>query len=74
MLDSPSTRHLNDVIVSQTANPKQIKNSLFISMSRVKGKASTGEYSIVCLNYLQEYNHLKSIFNSSFDDELNLPF
>ncbi|WP_433775155.1 hypothetical protein [Bacillus wiedmannii] len=74
MLDSPSTCHSNDVIVSQTANPKQIKNALLISMSRVKRKASTGEYSFVYLNYLQEYNHLKPIFNSSFDDEIGLPF
>ncbi|MBE7148121.1 hypothetical protein FUT12_11125 [Bacillus mycoides] len=63
VLDSPSTRYLNGMISFQTANPQQIKNALFISMSRVKGKAATGEYSFVCLNYLQEYNHLKSIFS-----------
>ncbi|MGN4425713.1 NERD domain-containing protein [Bacillus cereus group sp. MYBK30-1] len=63
VLDSPSTRYLNGQISFQTANQQQIKNALFISMSRVKGKATTGEYSFVCLNYLQEYNHLKSIFS-----------
>ncbi|MCU5591781.1 nuclease-related domain-containing DEAD/DEAH box helicase [Bacillus mobilis] len=63
VLDSPSTRYLNGKISFQTANQQQIKNALFISMSRVKGKSTTGEYSFVCLNYLQEYNHLKSIFS-----------
>lgn len=62
VLDSPSTRYLNGKIVYETAKCELIKNALFISMSRVKGKATTGEYSFICLNYLKEYNYLKDIF------------
>lgn len=68
VLDSPSTRYSNGHISCGLLNPKLIKDALFISMSRVKGKATTGEYSFNCLNYLPKYDYLKS----SFDDDGSL--
>jgi hypothetical protein len=62
ILDSPTTNYLNGYISYTVANQQQVKDALFISMSRVKGKATTGEYSYICLNYLAEYNNLKLLF------------
>ncbi len=64
VLDSPSTKYLDEKIDCKKADSQLIKNALFISMSRVKGKTSTGEYTFTCLNYLNEYNHLNSIFDN----------
>ena len=69
VLDSPSTRYLNGQIIYDAPNPQSIKDALFISMSRVKEKATTGQYSFICLNYLPEYDHLKSCFSNSFEDQ-----
>lgn len=66
VLDSPSTRYSNGQITYGASNFKSIKDALFISMSRVKEKATTGEYSFFCLNYLPEYDHLKSSFEDQF--------
>jgi hypothetical protein len=62
VLDAPSTRYLNSYIVYSELNPQSIKDAIFISMSRVKGKATTGEYAFYCLNYIPDYDHLKSCF------------
>ncbi|WP_455542002.1 NERD domain-containing protein [Intestinibacter sp.] len=44
-------------------NIKQnVSNAIFISMSRVKPNASTGQYSFTCFNYLPEYNRLEKVF------------
>jgi hypothetical protein len=64
ILDSPSTRYCNGNITYAAPNPQTIKDAIFISMSRVKGKATTGEYSFICLNYLPEYDHLISSFEN----------
>lgn len=41
---------------------KKIFDAIFISMSRVKRKAQTGEFSFTCLNYISKYNKLEKIF------------
>ncbi|GEK60190.1 hypothetical protein CHL76_15950 [Marinococcus halophilus] len=64
VLDSPSTNYENEYIFFKEPNRQAIKDALFISMSRVKGKAESGEYSFNCLNYLPAYNYLKSSFDS----------
>ncbi|WP_226536265.1 nuclease-related domain-containing DEAD/DEAH box helicase [Fictibacillus halophilus] len=63
VLDSPTTRYFNGQIIYDAPNPQSIKDALFISMSRVKGKAETGAYTFTCLNYLSEYDHLVKSFN-----------
>ncbi|WP_078544717.1 nuclease-related domain-containing DEAD/DEAH box helicase [Litchfieldia alkalitelluris] len=63
ILDSPTTQYVNgNIFLNGAPNPDTIKNALFISMSRVKGKATTGEFSFICLNYLAEYGHLSRHF------------
>ncbi|WP_121661868.1 nuclease-related domain-containing DEAD/DEAH box helicase [Metabacillus litoralis] len=63
VLDSPTTQYIDgNVFVTSVPNSDTIKNALFISMSRVKGKETTGEFSFTCLNYLPQYDHLKSSF------------
>lgn len=64
ILDSPSTRYSSGQINNAESNPQSIKDALFISMSRIKGKATSGEYAFICLNYLPEYDHLISSFNN----------
>ncbi|MCT8977914.1 NERD domain-containing protein [Clostridium sp. CX1] len=66
VLDSPSTRYVNGKIYCDVPNSQSIKDAVFISMSRVKEKATTGEYSFICLNYLPEYDHLMSSFDNLF--------
>lgn len=66
VLDSPSTKYVKGQITYGEANTQSIKDALFISMSRVKGKATTGEYSFICLNYLPEYDYLNSAFNNMY--------
>jgi hypothetical protein len=43
VFDAPSTRYLNGYIVFSEPNPQSIKDAIFISMSRLKGKATTGD-------------------------------
>lgn len=62
VLDAPSTVYLHGHISYTTLNSQSIRDALFIGMSRVKGKATTGEYSFYCLNYLPEFDNLKSCF------------
>lgn len=62
VLDAPSTNYSNNQIVSINYNEQSIKDALFISMSRIKAKATTGEFSFICLNYMPQYNHLINIF------------
>ncbi len=68
VLDSPSTCYSNEQIIYGAPNLQTIKDALFISMSRVKRKTKTGEYSFICLNYLAEYDYLKSFFNNPFEE------
>lgn len=67
VLDSPSTHYWNGQIMYGALNYQSIKDALFISMSRVKGKVTTGEYSFICLNYLPEYDYLISSFSNMFE-------
>lgn len=67
VLDSPSTHYSNGQIIYGASNFQSIKDALFISMSRVKGKVTTGEYSFICLNYLPEYDYLISSFSNMFE-------
>lgn len=69
VLDSPSTNYLNGQISYEAPNPQSIYDAIFISMSRVKGKAATGEFSYICLNYLKEYDHLITAFSNSYQDQ-----
>lgn len=69
VLDSPSTSYINEQITCFEPNSQSIKDALFISMSRVKGKATTGEFSFICLNYLPQYDHLISSFNNSVEGQ-----
>lgn len=41
---------------------KRANDCIFISMSRVKPNASTGQYSFTCFNYLPEYDDLEEVF------------
>lgn len=66
VLDSPSTKYSNGQITCDKSNPKSIKDAIFIIMSRIKGKATTGEYSFTCLNYLPEYDYLNVFFDNMF--------
>lgn len=66
VLDSPTTKYLNGITITGKNDPESIKNAIFISISRVKGKVETGEYSYTCLNFLPEYNYLSLYFDSSF--------
>ena len=40
-----------------------MNDALFISMSRVKKNALTGEYAFICLNYFDEYRKLEKYFD-----------
>lgn len=62
VLDEPSTRYEHNQIAITNYSKQSIKNALFISMSRVKAKATTGEFSFICLNYLPWYNYMINIF------------
>ena len=42
---------------------KIMNDALFISMSRVKKNALTGEYAFICLNYFDEYRKLEKYFD-----------
>ncbi|TGY46370.1 nuclease-related domain-containing DEAD/DEAH box helicase [Clostridium perfringens] len=63
VLDSPSTKYEEEVISKGEYKEKNIFDAIFISMSRVKRKAQTGEYSFTCLNYLSEYNRIEKLFH-----------
>lgn len=67
ILDSPTTKYSDEKIIESGSHIEGVQNALFISMSRVKGKVSNGEYTFTCLNYLPEYNYLSSIFDKSKD-------
>ncbi|MCX0388275.1 NERD domain-containing protein [Clostridium perfringens] len=62
VLDSPSTKYEEEVIFKREYKEKNIFDAIFISMSRVKRKALTGEFSFTCLNYLSEYNRIEELF------------
>jgi len=62
VLDSPCTYYNAGRIQMDEADPQNVRDALFISMSRIKGKAETGECTFVCLNYLPEYDRLQACF------------
>lgn len=63
VLDEPSTKYEDGIISKGDYKEKNIFDAIFISMSRVKRKAQTGEFSFTCLNYLSEYNKIEGLFN-----------
>lgn len=63
VLDEPSTKYEDGIISKGDYNEKNIFDAIFISMSRVKRKAQTGEFSFTCLNYLSEYNKVEQLFD-----------
>ncbi|WP_214835375.1 NERD domain-containing protein [Exiguobacterium sp. s36] len=63
VLDSPTTDYFGEQITETPPTIKAVQDALFISLSRIKGRADNGEYTFICLNYLQEYEHLKLIFD-----------
>ncbi|EJT6165014.1 NERD domain-containing protein [Clostridium perfringens] len=62
VLDEPSTKYEDGIISKGEYKEKNIFDAIFISMSRVKRKALTGEFSFTCLNYLSEYNRIEELF------------
>lgn len=64
VLDSPSTKYIEENISNEKYNEKNIFDAIFISMSRVKKKSLTGEYSFICINYLSEYNRIEQLFSN----------
>ncbi|MCM3362257.1 nuclease-related domain-containing DEAD/DEAH box helicase [Niallia sp. MER TA 168] len=72
ILDSPTTNYNGEQIIMGNTPIEAVQNALFISMSRVKGRADNGEYTFTCLNYLPGYEHLSSIFDEQYD--VDLPF
>lgn len=70
ILDSPTTNYNGEQITMGNPPLEAVQNALFISMSRVKGRADNGEYTFTCLNFLPEYDQLSSIFDDHFDTEL----
>jgi hypothetical protein len=63
ILDSPTTNYIDEQIIIGNPLPESVHQALFISMSRVKGRADNGEYTFTCLNYLSEYERLSPIFD-----------
>ena len=63
VLDAPSTQYKNGFIHTGEYKAKKIFDAIFISMSRVKKKALTGEYSFTCINYLSEYKRIEQLFD-----------
>ncbi|HHD2788751.1 TPA: hypothetical protein ACOTHQ_002583 [Clostridium perfringens] len=63
VLDEPSTKYEDGIISKGDYKEKNIFDAIFISMSRVKRKAKTGEFSFTCLNYLSEYNKVEQLFD-----------
>ncbi|CAH0346761.1 nuclease-related domain-containing protein [Bacillus sp. CECT 9360] len=70
ILDSPTTNYNGEQIIMGNPPLEAVQYALFISMSRVKGRANNGEYTFTSLNYLPEYDHLSSIFDDHFEAEL----
>lgn len=62
VLDMANTKGIDGNIGEGEFNEKNIFDAIFISMSRVKKKCLTGEYSFICINYLSKYNKIKKIF------------
>lgn len=71
ILDSPTTHYNGEHIYVGNTQIEAVQNALFISLSRVKGRADNGEYTFTCLNYLPEYGHLSSIFDEQYEAELS---
>ena len=63
VLDEPSTKYIGGNIYKGEYNEENIFDAIFISLSRVKKKLLTGEYSFTCINYLSEYNRIEQIFD-----------
>ena len=66
VLDSPSTKYINEDIYQGEYKEKNIFDAIFIGMSRVKKKSLTGEFSFTCINYLSEYKKIQSLFDFKF--------
>ncbi|MGL4655583.1 MAG: NERD domain-containing protein [Sarcina sp.] len=62
VLDPPTTNYNGEKISFKEYKEQSIFDAIFISLSRVKNKALTGEYSFTCMSYLPEYGYVKSIF------------
>lgn len=41
-----------------------LDNAIFISLSRIKGKVDSGEFTFTCLNYDRNYDDFEEIFNN----------
>ncbi|KGX89975.1 hypothetical protein N781_08835 [Pontibacillus halophilus JSM 076056 = DSM 19796] len=63
VLDTPANNYNQGQLNQNEKENFSISDALFISLSRVKGKVSTGEYSYTCLNYISEYNRIVNCFN-----------
>ena len=61
VLDLPSTKYNNGIIEVSDNEEISMEDAIFISMSRVKEKELTGEYSFICLNYIRKYDKLSII-------------
>ena len=65
VLDPPTTKYKGQMIYFKEYTKQSIFDAIFISLSRVKNKALTGEYSFICMNYLPEYNKVAKIFEEN---------
>lgn len=64
VLDDSNTKYdRNGYIYQGRSKDKNIFDAIFISMSRVKKKLLTGQYSFTCMNYLSEYKEIEQLFN-----------
>lgn len=66
VLDSPSTTYIQGNIAQGECKEQNVFDAIFISMSRVKKKLLTGEYSFTCMNYLSQYNKVEQVFDLPF--------
>lgn len=63
LLDHPSTVYReNGQIENINKDLKSVEEAIFISMSRVKENSQNGQYSFVCMNYIEQFANLAKIF------------
>lgn len=63
ILDMNETKTITNKDDDNEYKNKLIRESIFMSLSRVKKKALTGEFSFTCLNYIKECNKLERCFD-----------
>lgn len=62
VLDPPTTDYIGGLAIEKGYDKNIIEDAIFISLSRVKSKIDTGEFSFTCLNYISEYNKMIECF------------